>query len=125
MRRLEETVVGTEARDAPVCAQVVRVYNMSMTIHRQITKVGGSLGVIIPRDIAEAMGIKGGTPIRLSLVGRQLVVEPTDRTMTQAEFQRAFAAVLRREAPVFQALAEHDEGRPSKPPGGGRPRRRR
>ncbi len=95
-----------------------------MAIHRQITKVGGSLGVIIPRDIAEAMGIKGGTPIRLSLVGRQLVVEPTDRTMTTAEFQRAFAAVLRREAPVFQALADHDQGRPPQPSRGERPRKR-
>jgi hypothetical protein len=30
------------------------------------------------------------------------------RTMTAAEFQLAFRSVLEREAPVFQALAEHD-----------------
>jgi len=88
-----------------------------MTIERQIIKVGGSLGILVPRDIAEAMGVESGTPIRLSLVGRQLVVEPTDSTMSEQVFQRAFAAVLRREAPVFKALADYDEGRTALPSG--------
>ena len=82
-----------------------------MTIERHVTKIGGSLGVLIPRDLAEAMGVQGGTPIRMSLVGRQLVVEPTDDTMSDQVFRRAFAAVLRREAPVFEALAAYDEGK--------------
>jgi antitoxin component of MazEF toxin-antitoxin module len=89
---------------------VLRAYNHRMTIQRQVTKVGGSLGVLIPRDIAEAMGVRNGSPVRISLVGKQLVVEPTEGTASEAEFQRAFAAVLRREAPVFRALAEHDRG---------------
>lgn len=88
-----------------------------MTVERYVTKIGGSLGILIPRDIAEAMGVEGGTPIRLALVGRQLVVEPIDDTMSEQVFQRAFAAVLRREAPVFQALADHDEGRTARPSG--------
>jgi len=94
-----------------------------MTIERHVTKIGGSLGVLIPRDIAEAMGVQGGTPVRMSLVGRQLVVEPTDDTMSDQVFRRAFAAVLRREAPVFQALAAFDEGRTAVP-SSGRARRR-
>jgi hypothetical protein len=28
-----------------------------MATHRQVTKIGGSLGVLVPRDMAEAMGI--------------------------------------------------------------------
>jgi antitoxin component of MazEF toxin-antitoxin module len=80
-----------------------------LAMNRQITKIGGSLGVIIPRDIAEAMDVESGTPIRLSLVGRQLVVEPTDQAVTQAQFHKAFAAVLRRHGPAFKALADHDE----------------
>jgi antitoxin component of MazEF toxin-antitoxin module len=82
-----------------------------MSIHRQVTKVGGSLGVIIPRDIAEAMGVASGSPVRLSIVGRQLVVEPEDDTPSDAEFQRAHAAVLRRYGPAFSGLAEFDKGR--------------
>lgn len=93
-----------------------------MTIERHITNVGNSLGVIIPRDIVEAMGVESGTPIRLSLVGRQLVIEPTDSTMSEQVFQRAFATVLRREAPVFKVLADYDEGRVVAAPRRGRRR---
>jgi antitoxin component of MazEF toxin-antitoxin module len=82
-----------------------------MTLHRRVTKVGGSLGILIPRDIAEAMAIAEGTPIRLSLVGRQMVVEPEDDTIPDASFRRAFATVLRRYGDSFEALAEHDRGR--------------
>lgn len=82
-----------------------------MTVHRTVKKIGGSLAVMIPRDVAEMMGVSEDSAVRMSLVGRQLVVEPEDDIATDAEFQRAFAAVLRREAPAFQALADHDSGR--------------
>ncbi|MFZ5478839.1 MAG: AbrB/MazE/SpoVT family DNA-binding domain-containing protein [Myxococcota bacterium] len=81
-----------------------------MAIQRKVKKVGGSLGVLIPRDIAEAMSVEEGSPVRLTLVGRQLVVEPADDYATDAEFQRAFATVLRRYGPTFEALAEYDRG---------------
>jgi antitoxin component of MazEF toxin-antitoxin module len=82
-----------------------------MTVHRTVKKIGGSLAVLIPRDVADMMSVNEDSPVRMTLVGRQLVIEPEDEYMTKAEFQRAFAAVLRREAPVFQALADHDAGR--------------
>jgi antitoxin component of MazEF toxin-antitoxin module len=82
-----------------------------MTLHRRVAKVGGSLGILIPRDVAEAMGVTEGSPIRLSLVGRQMVVEPEDDTVPDASFRRAFATVLRRFGPAFARLAEHDKGR--------------
>ena len=66
---------------------------------------------MIPRDVAEMMGVVENTPVRVSLVGRQLVVEPEDDIATGSEFQRAFAAVLRRESRSFQALADYDAGR--------------
>jgi antitoxin component of MazEF toxin-antitoxin module len=82
-----------------------------MALHRRVTKVGGSLGILIPRDVAEAMGVTEGSPIRLSLVGRQMVVEPEDDTIPDASFRRAFATVLRRYGPTFATLAERDQGR--------------
>lgn len=90
-----------------------------MTLHRRVKKVGGSLGVLIPRDVAEAMGVRDGSPVRLSLVGRQMVVEPDDDTLPEASFRRAFATVMRRYGPTFERLAAHDAGRATK-----RPRRR-
>jgi antitoxin component of MazEF toxin-antitoxin module len=82
-----------------------------MTQHRKVAKVGGSLTVFIPRDIAEAMAIQEGTPIGLSLVGRALVVDPADDVISEASYRRALKTVLRRYGPAFQALAEHDADR--------------
>ena len=95
-----------------------------MVLHRRIARVGGSLGILIPRDVAEVMGVEEGTPVRLSLVGRQMVVEPEDDSLPEASFRRSFATVLRRYGSAFKALAEFDQGRAARPPLARRPRRR-
>jgi antitoxin component of MazEF toxin-antitoxin module len=87
-----------------------------MTLHRRVAKVGGSLGILIPRDLAEVMGVEEGTPVRLSLVGRQMVVEPEDDSLPEASFRRSFATVLRRYGPAFKALADFDRGKADQPP---------
>jgi antitoxin component of MazEF toxin-antitoxin module len=86
-----------------------------MALHRRVAKVGGSLGILIPRDLAEVMGVEEGTPVRLSLVGRQMVVEPEDDSLPEASFQRSFATVLRRYGPAFRALADFDRGKAVRP----------
>ena len=80
-------------------------------MHRKVTKMGGSLGVVIPRDLAEAMGVTKGSSVRLTLVGKQMVIEPENNTATDAQWNRAMAAVLRRRASMFKGLADHDAGR--------------
>ena len=95
-----------------------------MALHRRVSKVGGSLGILIPRDLADVMGVKEGTPVRLSLVGRQMVVEPEDDSLPEASFRRSFATVLRRYGPAFQTLADFDRGK-AEPPPSARGRRRR
>ncbi len=86
-----------------------------MALHRRVAKVGGSLGILIPRDIAEVMGVEEGTPVRLSLVGRQMLVEPEDDTLPEASFRRSFATVLRRFGPAFRALADFDRQTADRP----------
>ena len=81
-----------------------------MTVQRQVKKIGGGLGVIIPRDIAASMGVKEGSDVLLTLVNRHLVVEPTVDSIDDATFQRAFATVLRRDEEGFQWLADFDRG---------------
>lgn len=80
-------------------------------IRREIKQIGGSLAVIIPRDIAETMNVEAGDMVRLSLVGRQMVVEPEDDTIDVGTFRRAFKAVLRRYDETFEHLAEFDRSR--------------
>lgn len=82
-----------------------------MSIRRRIKKIGGSVGVLIPRDLAEAMGVRDGSDVRMTLVGRQLVVEPEDSIALDDDFMRAFSAVLRRYGSSFESLARLDEGK--------------
>src|SRR5262249_60380584 len=81
-----------------------------MTLRRRVKRVGGSLGVLIPRDFAEAMRVREGSEVRLTLVGNQVVVEPVEGNMDESAFRRAFAAVLRRHRRAFGLLAEYDRG---------------
>ncbi|MBI4265550.1 MAG: AbrB/MazE/SpoVT family DNA-binding domain-containing protein [Acidobacteria bacterium] len=87
-----------------------------MTLRRRVRRVGGSLGVLIPRDFAEAMDVKEGSEVRLTLVGNQVVVEPVEGSVADGAFRRAFAAVLRRHRQGFRLLADYDRGtwRPSR-----------
>jgi antitoxin component of MazEF toxin-antitoxin module len=64
-----------------------------MPIERHITKIGGSLGLIIPRDIAEAMGVEDGTPVQLQLVGRKIVILPPHDAADERRFQQDLATV--------------------------------
>ncbi len=82
-----------------------------MTVQRKIRKVGGSVGVLIPRDIAEAMRVEPGSEVNLTLVNGQLVVEPTEGYAPMHVFRKAFAAVLRRDEQIFANLAAYDQER--------------
>lgn len=81
-----------------------------MTLRIRVKRIGGSLGVLIPRDFAEAMRVKEGSEVRLTLVGNQVVVEPLEGSLEDGAFRRAFAAVLRRNRRGFELLAEYDRG---------------
>jgi len=86
-----------------------------MAVHRTVKKIGGSLAVLIPRDVAELMNVTEDSPVRLSVVGRQLVIEPEDDVIPEASFRRAFATVLRRYGPAFEQMAKYDDGRIARP----------
>jgi antitoxin component of MazEF toxin-antitoxin module len=75
-----------------------------------VKRVGGSLGVLIPRDFAEAMHVAEGSEVRLTLVGNQIVVEPVEDDLDDGAFRRAFGAVLRRHRGGFERLAAYDRG---------------
>lgn len=82
-----------------------------MSIHRKVSRVGGSYAVIVPRDLAESMGVEENSPVRMTLVGRQLVIEPEDDTVDDTTFRKAFAIVLRKYSSTFANLAKFDQDR--------------
>jgi antitoxin component of MazEF toxin-antitoxin module len=87
-----------------------------MTLRRRVKRIGGSLGILLPRDFAAAMNLKAGSEVRLTLVGKQVVVESAAGSLDDGAFRRAFAAVLRRQRSAFQLLADYDSGTWQPPP---------
>jgi antitoxin component of MazEF toxin-antitoxin module len=81
-----------------------------MSVHRRVRKVGGSLGVLIPRDLAAAMGITEGSEVEMTMIGSQLVIESTSGVASDAAFQRALGAVTRNHGKALRALADFDRG---------------
>jgi len=86
-----------------------------MTSRQKVKRIGDRLGVLLPRGIVKAMDIEEGDELRLTVVGRQLVMEPADDTVDGGAFRRAFAAVLRRHRRTFNLLAAYDRGEWSPP----------
>lgn len=61
-----------------------------MPLVRNVMKMGGSLALIIPRDVASAMDLAPNSEVRLTLVGKQLVIDPTPE-----DEDSAFHALIR------------------------------
>ena len=81
-----------------------------MTVRQRVKRIGGSLGVLLPRDITEAMNLEHGSEVRLTLVGRRVVIEPVDDALDAGAFRHALAAVLRRHGRALELLAAYDRG---------------
>lgn len=43
---------------------------------RKTFKIGGSLAIRIPKEIAEAIGLREGTEVKMDLKGKKIVIEP-------------------------------------------------
>ena len=98
------------APTGPLTIELYARYIPGMSVRRRVKRIGGSLGVLIPRDFAEAMKVKENTEVRLTLVGTQIVVEPLGAGLDDGAFRRAFAAVLRRHRRGLGLLAKYDQG---------------
>ena len=79
-----------------------------MTLRRRVKRIGGSLGILLPRDFAGAMKLEAGSEVRRTLVGNHVVVESAADSVDDGAFRRAFAAVLGRNRRAFKLLAEYD-----------------
>jgi len=86
-----------------------------MSLQRRVKRIGSSLGVLIPRDLAEALNVKDGSPVRLTLVGRQVVIEPVDNGLRDSMrwYEKNRSRLLRQHpgeyiAIVDRAVIDHD-----------------
>jgi antitoxin component of MazEF toxin-antitoxin module len=73
---------------------------------RTLTRQGNSLALVIDRSLRELMEIDAGTPLKVSVEGRRLIIEPLSETERQARFKKAVDKVDREHGKAMKKLAE-------------------
>ncbi len=75
---------------------------------KKLTRIGNSIGLLLPRDLVQAVDLKEGEEVILTVHGRRIVVEARTRFASNEEFASASEAVLDRHAEAFRLMAEYD-----------------
>jgi antitoxin component of MazEF toxin-antitoxin module len=78
-------------------------------IRKKLQRIGGSIGLVLPRDLVAAAGLAEGDEVGLTLHGRRLVVEPVTRRPTREQLNTALEAVVKRHGDAFRQMAEFDK----------------
>jgi antitoxin component of MazEF toxin-antitoxin module len=73
---------------------------------QQIIAVGSSLALPLPAEVLAALGIQAGDAVNVSLIGRQVVVEPVAGADRQERFQAVIDDIFERRRSAYQKLAE-------------------
>jgi antitoxin component of MazEF toxin-antitoxin module len=77
-------------------------------LRRKITTSGNSAALVLSQDVLGLMGLKSGDEVELQLVGRTLVVRPSDVSERDAKFAEALDYTLRTQHAVLARLARGD-----------------
>jgi AbrB family looped-hinge helix DNA binding protein len=86
-----------------------------MPLRKKIQRLGGSVAIVIPKSIAEAVDLRPGENAVLSVEERGLVIRPEKGGavdfMSDEEFGRVERRILQRYGETFRLLAEYDRKR--------------
>jgi len=73
---------------------------------RTLTRQGNSLALVIDRSLRDLLEIDAETPLKLSVQGRRLIIEPLDAAEREDRFQKAVEKVDREHGRAMKKLAE-------------------
>ncbi|HXE52094.1 MAG TPA: AbrB/MazE/SpoVT family DNA-binding domain-containing protein [Tepidisphaeraceae bacterium] len=73
---------------------------------RTLTRQGNSLALVIDRSLRELLEIEADTPLKLTVQGRRLILEPITDPTRQERFRRAVEKVDRQHGRAMKKLAE-------------------
>jgi len=73
---------------------------------KHLTRQGNSLALIIDRPILDMLDITEQTPLKLTMDGRKLVLEPVSPEELEKRFSNATDKVERKFGRMFKRLAE-------------------
>jgi antitoxin component of MazEF toxin-antitoxin module len=73
---------------------------------KTLTRQGNSAALIFDKTLMELLGIDMQTPLKLTVNGRQLVIEPLTEKEREVKVARSVDKILTRHEKAFRKLAE-------------------
>ena len=74
-------------------------------IVKKLTRQGNSSALIVDRALMDLLDIDGETPLKMTVEGRKLIVEPLSKEERAARFKQITEKTGRRNADLFRRLA--------------------
>src|SRR5437867_8798192 len=89
------------------CACVIGLPSRRWPVYvKKLTRQGNSAALIIDRPLMDLMEIDADTPLKVTVEGRRLIVEPLDKNERAGKFQKVMEKTGRRNAELFRRLAK-------------------
>ena len=73
---------------------------------KKLTRQGNSAALIVDRPLMELLGIDSETPLKLTVDGRKLIVEPLSDKERASNFKKIMEKTGRKNAELFRRLAK-------------------
>jgi antitoxin MazE len=73
---------------------------------KHLSRVGNSSALIIERPVLEMLDIDEQTPLKLSIEGRKLIIEPLSEEEIERRFKKGTDKVEKRFGKMFKRLAQ-------------------
>lgn len=73
---------------------------------KKLTRQGNSSALIIDKAVMNLMDITDDTPLKVTVKGRRLIVEPLTKEQREDKFKKVTKRTSKRNAEVFKRLAK-------------------
>ena len=74
-------------------------------MRKKLTKIGNSLGLILPREVLDLLGVSEGSEVEVELAGNTLLVTSPDTDRSDIKAGLAYLASKRERDEVYRRLA--------------------
>lgn len=73
---------------------------------KKLTRQGNSAALVIDKPILDLLDITQDTPLKITVNGRQLIIEPLSDDEVDARFDKAMKKTGKKNAELFRRLAK-------------------
>lgn len=73
---------------------------------KKLTRLGNSSALVVDRPLMSLMDIDEETPLKITIEGRRMIVEPLDEVERAAKFQKIMKRTGKKNAELFRRLAK-------------------